>query len=274
MTRLEKYDIFKQFFSGSKNLFEDISKNYKPHLDLRNSHGFYVFPGSRNGGQDTTAVDVVFGLRSYRISKKIKGMQTTTETDIAYGASLIYHQIDNGNILVNLHPAYTDSHKAQEQFIIIDYITNTKKLLDEKYITRHYKYLVSYLVVTSIENKPNLIDKARIFYLRMTKRYYNNKITHEPRINKYAADAFKLILTVGFSGFLLTFIPFFANQNKNKEFEKRIEILIENQNRIIEILHTINLNNDAENYTLQLEEIKIEIDKLNEILSKSIEQKK
>jgi hypothetical protein len=272
MTRLEKYDVFKQFFATAGERFNEINANYKQHLDLRNSHGFCIVPGSRNGGQDTTVVDIFFGHRPYRSSKKIEGMQISTQVDIAYGSSLFYKQIDNGNILVHLYPAYTESHKAQEQFILIDYIRDPKKLLNKKYIDKHYKYLVSYLVVTSIENKPNIIDKGRILYLRMVKRYYSNNVTYEPKISKYLANAFKLILTVGFSGFLLAFIPLFANQNKNKELEKQVEVLIESQNKIIELLNSINEKSDTDDYTIQLEEIKNELNKINENTKKEEEK--
>jgi hypothetical protein len=270
MTRLEKYDVFKQFFTTAKERFNEIHTNYKSHYDLRKSYGFYIAPGSRNGGQDTTVVDVFFGHRPYRSSKKIDGMQITTQIETANGTSLFYYQVDTGDILVELTPAFTEKHKAQEEFIIIDYIKNPKKLLNNRFLRNHYKYLVSYLAVTSIENKPNIIDRVIILYLRMTKRYYNNKTTYEPKITKYLSNAFKLILTVGFSGFLLAFIPLFTNQNRNKGIEKQNEIIIENQNKIIEILNSINAKNDTENYRLQLDEIKIEIKNLNTIINKTI----
>jgi hypothetical protein len=273
MTRLEKYEIFKKFFATSEKNFNELHENYKPHYDLRNSYGFYIAPGSRNGGQDTTVVDVFFGHRPYRTSKKIEGMQITTQVEIANGTSLFYYQVDTGDVFVELTPAFTEKHKAQEEFIIIDFIKDTKKLLNINFLKKHYKYLVAYLAVTSIENKPTIMDKAMIFCLRMTKRYYNNKTTYEPKIRKYVSNIFKLILTVGFSGFLLAFIPLFTNQNKNKELEKQIEILIEKQNRIIELLNNINTKTAIEDYGLQLEEIKLEIEKLNSNLNKDMEKK-
>jgi hypothetical protein len=274
MTRLEKYEIFKQFFTVAGEKFKDIHENYKPHYDLRNSYGFYIAPGSRNGGQDPTVVDVFFGHRPYRTSKRIEGMQITTQVETANGTSLLYHQIDTGDILVELTPAFTEKHKAQEQFIIIDFIKNPKKLLNSVFLRKHYKYLVAYLAVTSIENKPTIIDKAIVFYLRMTKRYYNNKTTYEPKIRKYISNAFKLILTVGFSGFLLAFIPLFTNQNRNKALEKQVEILIEKQNGIIELLNDINAKTAIEYYSPQLEEIKLEIENLNFNINKYMEKGK
>jgi hypothetical protein len=271
MTRLEKYDVFKQFFTTAEKIFNEIHTRYKPHYDLRNSYGFYIAPGSRNGGQDTTVVDVFFGHRPYRTSKKIERLQITTQVEIANGTSLLYYQVDTGDIFVELAPAFTEKHKAQEEFIIIDYIKKPKKLLNSRFLRKHYKYLVSYLAVTSIEDKPNIVDKVIVAYLRMTKRYYNNKITYEPKITKYLTNVLKLILTVGFSGFLLAFIPFFANQSKNKELEKQNEIIIEKQNEIIEILNSINVKTDNRDYALQLGDIKTEIEQLNEHLSRTVE---
>jgi hypothetical protein len=271
MTRLEKYEIFKQFFATAGEKFKEIHENYKPHYDLRNSYGFYIAPGSRNGGQDLTVVDVFFGHRPYRTSKKIEGVQITTQVEIAHGTSLFYYQVDTGDILVKLTPAFTENHKAPEEFIILDFIKNPKRLLNGNFLKKHYKCLVAYLTVTSIENKPTIIDRAIVFYLRMTKRYYNNKITYEPKIRKYISNAFKLILTVGFSGFLLAFIPLFTNQNRNKELEKQIEILIDKQNRIIGLLSNLDTKTTIEDYSLQLEEIRLEIEKLNFNINKDME---
>jgi hypothetical protein len=272
MTRLEKYEIFKQFFTGAGEKFKGIHENYKPHYDLRNSYGFYIAPGSRNGGQDPTVVDVFFGHRPYRTSKKSEGVQITTQVETAHGTSLFYYQVDTGDIFVKLTPAFTENRKAQEEFIILDFIKNPKKLLNGKFLKKHYKCLVAYLAVTSIENKPTIVDRAIVFYLRMTKRYYNNKTTYEPKIRKYISNAFKLILTVGFSGFLLAFIPLFTNQNRNKGLEKQIEILIDKQDKIIELLNNINAKTTIEDHRPQLEEIRLEIENLNSNINKGIEK--
>lgn len=269
MTRLERYDAFKDFFSNSEKLFNEINTNYKQHNELRNAYGFYIAPGSRNGGQDATVVDVFFGNRPYHTSKKIINLQITTEVDIANGSSLHLFQIDTGYIFITLYPAYTDKHKAQEEFIILGLVKNPKKLLQINYLTRLYKYLVSYLAVTSIEDKPMIIDKLRVFYLRITKKYYIGKVTYEPKIKRFTVSAIKIILTLGFSGFIISSLPLFANLNRNKEIEKRINILIEKQNEIIDILNGINEKPPDENYTIQIEELRLELKKLNEHMIKN-----
>ena len=254
MTRLEKYEIFEQFYKESKKQFIEINTNYKPHFDLRQSYGFYVAPGSRNGGQDITVVEVLYGNRPYRKINNI--IQETIDLETAYGSRLYYQQIDTGDILLILNPAYTEKHKPQEQFIIIDYIKNPQKLLNRKYIFKHFRYMVSYLAVTSIENRPKLIDRIRIFYLRISKRYNVDNKIYEPKINRFFVKALKQILTVGFSGFLIAFLPLFINLNRNKYIEKQIEKVIESQNKIIKLLDSINETPKPENYSLYLEEIK------------------
>jgi len=266
MTRRERYDIFKDFYSNSGKLFEEINSKNKQHIELRNAYGLCIAPGSRNGGQDTTVVEVFFGNRPYHTSKKIDNLQITTEVEIAYGSTLHFFQIDTGYIFVTLYPAYTEKYKAQEEFIILGMVKNPKKLLQIKYITRLFKYLVSYLAVTSIEDKPTIIDRLRVFYLRMTRKYYIDKVTYEPKIKQFTVSAIKILLTVGFSGFLIASLPLFANLNRNKEIEKRINILIEKQNEIIEILNEINEKPPDENYTTQIEELRTELKQLNEYM--------
>jgi hypothetical protein len=247
MNRLEKYNIFKQFFETSKECFTEFNVKHEPHRDLRNSHGFYVFPGSRNGRQDKTVVDICFGHRPHRTYTKIENGQIYNIADVAYGSSLIYQQIDTGDILVILYPAYTKKQKAKEAFIIIDNIKNTKKLLEHKYIFKHYKYLVCYLAVTSIECNSKLIDRMKINFLRMTKQYQdNNNVAHLPKIKKYVKNVIMFLLTVGLSGFMLTVFTCIANRNKSREQEIKIETIMEKQNEIINALDTLNIRNNEE----------------------------
>jgi len=264
MTRLEKYDVFSQFHVQVKELFTEINTNYKPHFDLRNSYGFYIAPGSCMGGQNPTIVEVVYGNRAYRSATRVMNGHETYEAEIAYGTRLCYKQIDTGDILTILYPATTKTHKALEEYFIIDFIKKPKKLLTKKYLTKHFKFMVSYLAVTSVENRPKLIDRIRVFYLRMFKIYSKENTTHEPKIKKYLKKGIIQILIVGFSGFLLAFLPLFINLNRNKQLEKQIETLIENQNKIILLLDTMLEKHDSENYILYLEDIKKEIEKTND----------
>jgi hypothetical protein len=272
MTRLEKYDIYNQFFAQAKEFFTEIDANYKPHFDLRKSYGLYIAPGSCMGGQEPTVVEVIYGNKSYRSATKIVRGHETYEAEIAYGSRLYYQQIDTGDILLILNPAYTEKHKAQEQFIIIDYIKNPKKLLNKKYISKHFRYMVSYLAVTSIENKPKLSDRIRIFYLRIAKSYNVENKNYEPRIKRFLAKAFIQILIVGFSGILLAFLPLFINLNRNKQLEKQVEAVIESKNKIIMLLDMINEKSEPKDYSLYLEEIKDELKKINENFKKNDEK--
>jgi hypothetical protein len=242
MTREEKCDVFKQFFARSAALFNEFNEKCKSHSELRESYGFYIKPG-----QDDDEVNIFFGDRAYRAT------QAGAWKDKAYGPYLQYFQIDNGNVFVNLYPARTDNHRTTEEFITIDYIKKTKILLNKKYIAKHYKYLVSCLAVTSIENEPSIADNISFLYLRVTKKYVNRKIMHEPRINKYLKIAITLILTVGFSGFLVSFIPVFTNYNRNKKIETKIETIIENMNQITNTLNEINSGIDNYRYIIELE---------------------
>jgi len=264
MTRLEKNKFFKQFYEEAEKQFEEINASYKSHFELRNSYGFCVAPGSSIDGLDTTVVEVLFGSKPYRRTEKIIEMQIKTEVESAYGSKLCYHQIDNGDVFVFLHPAYTESHRAQENFIIIDHTRNSKKLLNKKFIFKHYKSMVSYLAVTSIENSPKLSDRIRILYLRTFKTYYSENTTYKPKFIVCLGKCIKQILIVGFSGILLAFLPLFINLNRNKYLEKKVETMIESQNKIIMLLDKINENSKHEDYSIYLEEIKNEIEKTNE----------
>jgi hypothetical protein len=264
MTRLERYNIFKEFFSNSKKMFKEIDTNYKQHTDLRQAYGFHIAPGSSIGGQDINVVEVFFGNRPYQTSKKIKDLKITTETEIAYGSKLHFFQVDTGYVFITMYPAYTKTHKPQEEFILWGVVKNPKKLMQINFITKLYKYLVSYLAVTSIDDKPKIVDRLKIFYLRMTRKYYTENVTKEARIKWFMGSAIKIILTVGLSGFLISFIPFFNNLNRNKEIEKQMNVLIERQNEIINVLNKINERPQVVDYTYQIEELKIELEKLNE----------
>jgi hypothetical protein len=248
MKRLEKYTGFQQFYKNSKNIFKEVVEKYDNHKNLTREYNFIVVPGSRNGGLNEHIVEAFFGNINYRRTK-IVGPQfnISEQTETAQGAALSYVQIDNGNIHVVLYPAYTESHRSSEECIVLDYIKNPKKLLSKQTIKKHWKYLSSYMAVTSIDEDYCFIDKLRVAYIRFAKQTILQKDfgeKYETKLRKFLKTVIIQILTVGFSGFLLAFIPFFIN--KDNKISQMIDIIIEEQERI-KNLH---------------EEIKEEIDQL------------
>jgi hypothetical protein len=263
MTRKDKYEVFNKFFTNSEKWFSEQKNINDNHPNTTQSYGFFVAPGSRNGGLDDRVVEVFFGHRPYRISKTINNqLQWETQTEIARGATLHYQQFDNGDVFVVLHPAYTESHKPTEEVIVLNHLKNPKKLLNKKTIKKHWKCLSSYMAVTSIEVDYTIIDKLRIAWLRFVKQTIPRKdmsgLVYETRIGKISKNIVKQILTVGFSGFLLSFIPFFINRDKNSEIEEKLNVLLKQQTYIIELSEEIKEQANLFNDTSTLNELETE----------------
>ena len=74
LTRQEKYKIFQDFKSQSKQLFAEIAKNYKKDQEIKEIYHFNIAPGGRIGGLIDRQVDVFYG---YRIIKSSEGLKVS-----------------------------------------------------------------------------------------------------------------------------------------------------------------------------------------------------
>jgi len=270
MKRIDKFQSFQQFKAKSKEIFEALSE-VKSNQELKRMYGFSVAPGSRHGGLDPQIIEVFYGQRPVHM-KQVVNSDFTVNTVILneMGANLYYQQLDNGNVHVSIYPAWTETLKPIEEFIIVDYIRNPKKLLSKRTQRKHFNWLKAYMSYTSIEKQYTFSDWLKVVYLKQAKAIFSNKKTIEPRIKRFLLKALQLIITVGFSGFCLAFIPFFTNSTKkqNQEIILKYDQIISKQSEIINLLKAMPVDD--------ISEINVKLSELNKMSTSldKIEQKK
>lgn len=284
MTRQEKYKDFQEFKKQSENDYKSIITGVKKYPDLNNLYGFYVAPGGRNGGIDDRLVDVFYGHRPIGVKRYIgSNLQIQDKTEIENGCQISFHHLINGKTFVTLYPCNSETFKFAEDFIILDFINNPKKLCKKRIQKKYCKFLNSYMAVTCSENLATPFDRLIVFYLRSFKQLCIKNTVQRSKFFKILKKVLTIVFTVGFSGFCLAFIPFFSNSkqlneltNEVKEINQQlqqIEIIQDELNSKIDLSDmTLKVSDEElmENLNSELDEIKNEIEEINS----KIERKK
>lgn len=84
------------------------------------------------------------------------------------GLSIVYGIGPTGHVSVTLYPFHTEVHRPLEESIVLDIIDcNEAKL--RKIVPRNIKDLISYGYVTALDTEPTLMQRFRIWWLRLSK---------------------------------------------------------------------------------------------------------
>ncbi len=205
ITRQEKIIIFKEFYDNSKEIFEGLVKKNKHHKKLSNLYAFNICPGGWDGGINEKVIDIFYGNRPIDIRKEVREDFRVQEViESASGAALHYLRTDNGNIICYLYPARSENQRPIEDFYLIDYISNPKKLKSKAKV--HIKKLISYMETTCIDGEPNLYHRLNVFILRNFNQYVQSGILKENRFKSLFKWLAKYTLTVGLSGFVILIV--------------------------------------------------------------------
>lgn len=223
-TRQDRINEFKKFYDGSESLFGAFAKNDKNHKRLENLFSFYVSPGGRVLQYDDKLIEVFYGKRPIGIKKELgDNLNIKEKAEIADGVTLQYVRTDDAHVICYLYPAKSENQRPIEDLLILDYVTNPKKL--NKKAKSHFKLFVAYMDSTCIDGELSLIQKLRVFYLKNFKKYIVRGVIQEQKAKKYVAELSKYVLTIGFSGFMILLITFYMDDIKSqKEIMNREEV--------------------------------------------------
>lgn len=282
MTRQEKYKVFQEFKSQSKQLFEEISQKYKRDEEIKRIYGFYTAPGGRMGGLNDRQIDVFYGYRIINVQRHMgTNLQIEEKSETEDGCQITFQHLNDGRTMIYLFPSHSETFKPAEEFIILKLEKNPKNLLKKQNLKRFYKYMKSYMAITCSENVATIFDRIVVFYLKTFKEICINGQVQITKICKCLKKMATIIFTVGFSGFCLAFIPFFSNSkqlneltNEVKEINQQlqqIEIIQDELNSKIDFSDNIIKVSDEElanNLDSELDEIKKEIEEINAKIEK------
>ncbi len=255
LNRIDKYNHFKTFYENSKKTFAEISKKDESNDQFDKYYCLSITPGGWNGGLDKRVVQVFYGPRPFDSSTTFKGFEVQKKLLTEHGTTLEYYLLDNGSVFITLRPAKTENLKVREDYIVLDFLTNTKKLSNERYLRKHWKYFIAYMHITSLDGTPNILHKIRIFYLRNFKEIVEDQRVPLIKFNKYIFIIFRSAITIGLSGFLIYFISiWYANRLKDPSLENLKEIS-NKQSEIIRLLQQNDPNYSIDKINIKLYDI-------------------
>ena len=248
-----KIENFTKFKENSKVLFQQLADNDENHQSFT-SYPFRIAPGGREGGRNTKLIEVFYGKKA--ISGSMKENDGTTILKNAHGVTLSYLQLDNGDIMCTLYPAGSDNFKQLENFIILDYLTNTFQL--EKKAKQHWKSFIAYMEYTAIDTSPKLWHKYKVWLLKHFKEVlYDNKV-QEAQYKAFIKQLITYVMTVGLSGFLLIMFTFFYDSSKeqsNISNEKIQKYMSQLNNDFDDISNNIKVLIDIEKKLLSINQL-------------------
>ncbi len=220
--RLEKIKVFDNFSSRAKAIFRYHQRKNSKHSRLIGMYGFYICPGGRNGGIDKKLVDIFYGNRPIDSVTTInENFQQGKRLETAQGAALAYIRKDDGHVVCNLYPAYSENQRQAEQFIILDFIKDPEKLM--KRSKCHWRMLLAYMETTCIDGNPNVLDKILVFYLKNFKRMLVGTVLKQRAVTVALKQTLKYVSTVGLSGFLILVFSYFKDSITTKQEKLKLQ---------------------------------------------------
>src|SRR5690606_38982747 len=160
--RLKKIEAFDNFFDNCDSIFGKLRDEDKRVEKFEREYMLRVCPGSRAGGSEKRIVEVFWGFRPYEFSTQGKNWKSLVE----YGSTLFFYRNDTGDITITLYPAKTDFRKPTEDHIVLHEWFDPRKLNNHNFIKSLWNDFIAYMEVTSLDGKPDRIQKIRILYLR------------------------------------------------------------------------------------------------------------
>lgn len=231
--------VFESFFkSNQATLFNNIYKdNITDQINIQviNERFFAVFWGTRPYDSEI------------RLDGDELGIYHRVLLD-EHGAQLIYNQMDDGRVCVCLYRAETERGKKDNDYILIDDISNPRKLLDKKRLKKHWNKLLTCMENTCIEFKPSFYSRFKMFWMNINYPYTEKDRMNVRRIFSWSGKLILFLIPILFSGIGLTIISY-VNQKINPS---PVEREIENQKEILNVLRNIEQKSNYIDETLKL----------------------
>lgn len=243
--RFERNKAFNEFFGSAQGLFNKFLENDERAKFYQDRYMLCVCPGSRWGMDNSSVIEVFWGNRNIeneQVSKK--GFKMISES----GSTLYIIKKLSGKVDIFLFPCMASNEDPKEKAGVV-YKTNVEpvQLRKNSFLKKLWKAFMTYTENTSIDGEPSLAQKVKYYYYTYCKKHIKNGNWQTRKILKYFYWFINFVVSVGLSGFIITMVNRCDENGLTQDDVKDI-----NQN-------LVNENNQLENTTKVLKEIKIDI---------------
>lgn len=223
--RSSRYAAFDDFREGAKELFQKHAESTPEYKRLDNLYSLCICPGGRFGGSNKKEVEIFFGNRPFDSVTEIgENLQKINKLETAHGATLSYQRTDDGQVLCTLSPAASENYRPKEDFIFLGIVKDPAEL--KKKSKRHWKIFLAYMESTCLDGKPNLCQKARVFYLRNFKESVVQKTLQRRPASVVSGEILKYTATVGLSGFVILLVTWVKESGNAAQITQRHQELV------------------------------------------------
>lgn len=225
----EKFNSFKDFANQAETIFRCLSMETSGEYSYNELYKFNIAIGGRNGGIDHRVIEVFWGARPFDSKTIFSGLGVSKSILAENGALLRYCQLDNGNVIVSVAPAMSEGLRPIENALIIETITNLRRLSSKRVIKSHWRYLKAYMDATALEGSKSYKSDVIIWYLRTFKKYFAGDFLHDSKASNAFRGVIKFTATVGLSGFIFYAVDYFKNERNNQTQAALHSLLIQTQ---------------------------------------------
>jgi hypothetical protein len=223
--RFKTFDLFLGLAGNTRTRgwFHEIADKDDRHTYFESSYSFYVVPGGAMGGVDHRVLEVFYGQRPIDSIREFRALemagrssgfpQLQTRLITEEGARLHYNRTDRGSVVCTLYPAKSELSRPTEDAIILGTFSDPRPLTGRPLLEKHWSFLISYFECTSVDGRPDIRDRARIWWLLFSRRTVVHSATTKPLMFSVLQEIIKWSLTVGFSGALLASVQMLMSKD-------------------------------------------------------------
>lgn len=231
-SRHQRNEDFEKFLGSAEERFNALKDSDDRAKYFESIYSFHSVSGGRIGGMDKRIFEVFFGKRPYdSIHRDLKLKHLVEE-----GSTLMIQVNDIGKVYVSIFPAKTEFRSLQESSITLHKSIEPSQLLSDRFIKKIWNNFISYTEYSSLDGDPSFWDKLRVRYLWYVKNIVIDTKEQETRLSKMIVRFFELIVTIGFSGFLIFIISLIINTNQESKLIEKLEHI---NKSVIELSKTI-----------------------------------
>lgn len=208
--RTKRYLDFAAFRDGAESRVRTLTQEDEQ-IAYFLPYGFYVLEGGKTAGFDETILEVKFGNRPFdaaRSAPQLVGgdVHRPLRLFAEQGAALRYQRGNDGHVVCLLYPATSERETKAVSMVVLDFVRDPSRLLDDRLLRRHLKDLSAYMAATSLDGAPTTTQHLRYWWLHLAKRCAVDDTLQPRRLQLILGKLALWVATVAFSGVALFWI--------------------------------------------------------------------